>query len=97
MALESQEKSTMLFTKWRAPLFFRCPQQKFHPAEAGRGDKEAGRGDGVIEEKKNSPRIPRAALVRPTGFEPAAFRVGELWQTDLNGVTVLLLDEVYKL
>ena len=23
--------------------------------------------------------------------------VGELWQTDLNGVTVLLLDEVNKL
>ena len=36
-------------------------------------------------------------VVRPTGFEPAAFRVGELWQTDLNGVTVLLLDEVNKL
>ena len=23
--------------------------------------------------------------------------VGELWQTDLNGVTVLLLDEMHKL
>ena len=43
MALESQEKSTMLFTKWRAPLFFRCPQQKFHPAEAVRGDKDAAK------------------------------------------------------
>ena len=36
-------------------------------------------------------------MVRLTGLEPAAFRVGDLWQTDLNGVTVLLLDEVNKL
>ena len=38
---------------------------------------EAGRGDGTIKEKgKTALGIPRAVLVRLTGLEPAAFRVG---------------------
>ena len=39
---------------------------------------EAGRGMGLWRKRKTALGIPRAVLVRPTGFEPVAFRVGEL-------------------
>ena len=39
---------------------------------------EAGRGMGLWRKRKTALGIPRAVLVRQTGLEPAAFRVGEL-------------------